>query len=40
MSAQETEDILAEIQSLMRQIERVAEKVDEILTLVQIEDES
>jgi uncharacterized protein YwgA len=40
VSAQDTEDIIAEIQSLMKQIERVAEKVDEILTLVQIEEES
>lgn len=40
MSTPETDDILAEIQALMKAVERIAERVDEILHLLHMERES
>ena len=40
VSTPETDDIIAEIDALMRIVEAIARKIDEILALVQIEKES
>lgn len=36
----EPEDIMAEIQDLMKMVERIAERVDEIVRMLQIHHES